>query len=529
MAISSTPRNNNQSRERQRLRSALVVIAIMFVAGGMRLPASAQAQQQQDRLWDTHARLAPADTDLFIAVRDSSRVRRGAVGPALEKFITRSLPLTATSGAWASLADGLGISTSDAFDEILGDDAAFIFRRDAERFEWSLVSSVDRRTATRLLYKLGAKPSSIKAGRPVAEIEGGRFRIAARAAGDRSTLIFVPAASDALFRDVLGLLDDRRGDSLQSNAHYQSSSRALPGGGDAFVFVRATLKDKAEATWLGAEFRADGMDILADVATQVSEHPARAARLTAAQWREMSDGAVLAVYEPLDLAPLPIASVLGAARMNITDLLLPIRGSAGLILTNADEKPALCVIIETADTAALARGGDTMIAGLASSVAPPGSDFRTLDGMFPATRRRLDAALRPNPDPFARGLINAGLVNGSLPLIWSYPSDPAPAAENGTPGWLVIATEERLHNRIVRVLTQPAGVRAEAPASHFSAQPAPLLEIARRAGLLRVEPGSPDEPPIFSALGLLEHVAGESFVRDGLVLGRFRLRFSDDR
>ena len=485
-----------------------------------------------DRAWVGMAALAPGDTDVFVGVRGAGEVRRGEAGPALELFINRMLPMTAESGAWGGLAEGLELSTSDAFDAILGEEAAFMLRRRDEVTEWALVSRVEGTRAARLLSRLGAKPSSIKAGRPVAEIEGGRFRISARTAGNRSTLVFAPSSSESLFQDIVRRLDNARERSLRTHIGFDIARRALPGVGNAFVYVRSVRDDGdevAQASWIGAEFRVEGMSIIADAVSQLGEHQTRATRLSHDQWRSLSEGAIFAVLEPIDLSPFPLAGLLSGAGLNISDLLLPIRGGAGLILTRIENRLGLGVIIESADTAALARGGDALIAGFASSVAPPGSDFRTLDGMFPATRRRLDAAFRDNPDPIARGFIDAGLATDTLPLVWSYPANPVQDDPGAARGWLVLSTDERLHDRIVGVLASPNAGHADGAVAHFRAEPSPMLQVARRVGLLRVEPGLPDEPPIFSALTLLEDVAGESVVRDGLLIGRFVLRLSDGR
>lgn len=509
-----------------------LVAAVWAVAACLLLFAGDVRAGGLDQAWAGMAGLAPADTDMIFGVRGAGEVRRGEAGPALESFISRMLPMTAESGAWGALADGLELSTSDAFNAILGEEAAFMLRRRDAATEWALVSRADAKRAARLLSRLGAKPSSIKAGRPVAEIEGGRFRISARTSGDRATLVFAPASSESLFQDIVRRLDNPPEDSLSNHSGFDIARRALPGLGNAFVYIRSVRGD-AEAggadSWVGAEFRVEGMNIIAHAVSPIGQKQPASARLTNEQWRAISDGAILAVLEPIDLSPLPLAGLLGGAGLNITDLLLPIRGGVGLVLSRIDDRLGLGLIIETADTAALARGGDALIAGLASSVAPPGSDFRTLDGMFPATRRRLDAAFRDNPDPLARGIINSGLAAETLPLIWSYPANPSRDIPGATPGWLVLSTDEKLHSRIVGALSRPNAGRTEGAVAHFRAEPAPILDIARRAGLLSLEPGSPDEPPIFTALALLKDIAGESVVRDGLLIGRFVLRLSDGR
>lgn len=507
----------------QRLRRFLLGALIAFALG---LPYAHATD------WARMARLAPPDADIFIVIERAGEVRRGAAGPTLSEIFASALPLTSASQAWRTLADGVGRPSEKAFDALLGARVMFIGRSGPGPMQWALVSEVDARVARRLLTSLGAKPAMIKAGRPIAEIEDGRFRVSARLRGASTTLVFAPASNDALFDDLLARLDAPQGASLARDADLAAATAALPADAHAFLFFRAQrTQDKADdedlPDWVAWSVTVDSMRIITEMAASGVTLESPEPVVSRGSWRAASKDAILAILEPVEHHLLPLASLFRRFSFSLDNLLLPIRGRIGLFVTQpTPSRVALAVVAETPAVEKLAPVGDAFMGRIASGIAPGSAGgLRMLDGLFPATRRRVDL---PLVGDFGARLRRTGLATDHFSLIWSYPADaPEPSGRPGA-GWWIIASDEALHDRLAKALAhaEPGAVaeanpepefaaQASAPLSLMIARPRALLEALRRAGMT-----PEDEPPLFRGFSLIDTIEGESRLKDGMLLGR---------
>ena len=477
--------------------------------------------------WRDAIDLVPADTDVLLVLSDAASLRVSGAGPTLQSMLASAMPLTAASDAWSALANGVGLSEPDAFDALLGRWSVFVARHDPENatLRWCVASVVTPAVAVRLLGALGAKPAEIKAGRPVAQIENGRFTVASVLDRRRAVLLLAPRGSGDLFANLLArLVGGDIGGTLTDDPTVARVGAALPGSANLYLFFPSEKPpgndDFDPATvWTGLAASAHGLTISMNLAVAPLSVDNPGSPIDPRAWEQASRGAALAVLEPTTADSLALGGLLGALEIDPTDLLAPIHGAIGLFLTEpAPGRAALGFAVQTTSTALLASIGDRVLASVAARISDRrADDFRTLDGAFPASIRRLQAPLAKDArrwlswmDPDAE----------RLPLVWSYPV--VVDAKAGGAGWWFVTTDKDLHARLSGALAGPPAAHADpepSPDLYLVARPVAVLGILRRIGVV-----GEDTPPILTSLGLIESIAGVGRYSDGVFRGSATLR-----
>jgi len=211
------------------------------------------------------AALAPADVDLLICVQDAGEIRRSEIGGAAGAMAALALGEGETARAWSALAAQLGWSREEAFDRLLGSRVALVVRglpteQNPEFGSWALLSEVSLDTEKRLRERLRVAPRAIVAGHTVLSVEGGAYELTAERRAKHATLILAPLARNALFDELIPLLDKGPATPLSATPEF-AELRAL-GGGQFLFFAQSPDRDGA---WGGFIARREGAKLVANV------------------------------------------------------------------------------------------------------------------------------------------------------------------------------------------------------------------------------------------------------------------------
>ncbi|RMH26287.1 MAG: hypothetical protein D6693_07365 [Planctomycetota bacterium] len=428
-------------------------------------------------------------------------------------MMASALPLTTASDAWPSLAKGAGLAPADAFDALLGRWVLGVADRGDGPVRWCIASAVARPVAVRLLGSLGAKPAAIEAGRPIAQIENGRFVVAALLRDDHAVLLLAPRASGALFGDTLARLAGRA--PLDSLADDERFARVADSGADSAPILALFRTEsppadegrEPESVWTSLTVDLSGMTARLDLTVAPAPADGHGLILSPDGWVQASRGAVVAVMEPASAENRALGGLLGALEIEPALALAPIHGQVGLFLTEPEPgRLALALAAQTQSRDRLAPVADTVLARVAAYIADGSIDaYATLDGAYPATARRLRVPL----DDGAREWLGwLAPPSGPLTLAWSIPrAGPEPSA-----GWWVAATDELLHDRLAHVL--PANgvgdAGAEAPDTFLSIRPRRLVELLAHLGVVEAHTAS-----VLDGLALVESIDGVGRYTDG--------------
>lgn len=198
----------------------------------------------------------PAGVEVVVTLRGAAEVRRTPAGRAVEAMLADSGKLEESVRAWKGLAESLGWSPAQAFDELLGRRVTIAARGlgGGELADWALIGEVSRATEDRLRLRLRPAPRAIVAGLTVLAVEEGAFELTicshggcAGLAGDEgspdgATFMLAPAGPSVLFDELVPVLARGIGGGGGRDAAPQPAPRtpANPGPG-AFMLMRGTL------------------------------------------------------------------------------------------------------------------------------------------------------------------------------------------------------------------------------------------------------------------------------------------------
>lgn len=182
---------------------------MIFVAGLLPSAADAQAPRPSEELARLDA-VMPTGVEIVFAVHDAAAARSTAAGRAAATLLEELGALDETRGAWHGLAQTLGWSPRQAFDELLGRRVTFVGRgmRAGRPAEWAVIGVVSEAAALRLRSRLRPVPRGIVSGRTVLSVEDGAFELvlAADRGGDAdasTTFVLAPAESATLLAELI--------------------------------------------------------------------------------------------------------------------------------------------------------------------------------------------------------------------------------------------------------------------------------------------------------------------------------------
>src|SRR5262245_41473430 len=137
------------------------------------------------------ARIAPADTKLFIHVEGAADIRKELADRPFGTWL-RTLGSGQCAVAWSSLAKSAQLPEGQLFDTLLGTQFTLIARGDSE---WSVITQVDPAAAGKLLAKLQVRVREPRDQMAISELPEQEMLIAR----DGSTLVIGPSKKAALF------------------------------------------------------------------------------------------------------------------------------------------------------------------------------------------------------------------------------------------------------------------------------------------------------------------------------------------
>lgn len=297
----STP---NQTRT---LRACAALLVLAFLA----LPMTARAARGQSpaTVAIESVRAFAPDAELVVFLDDAAGQRQSAPGAAMTRMLVDfglGREGSELTRAWSGLAGRLGLGNAGAFDGLLGKRIVFVARGAESGFsDWALVSVAPRDLALDLIKKLDAKGRDTEAGQTIFAIEGGAYRLALvriRGGSDESrVVVFAPKGSDELLRILVrGLAQREHWDHIAGEGRTPASSvmGVLSQGGADVARVHALLTAEG---WQGiAHF-------------ELPEFEMRSAGWAGGEFQRLSEGAILALGDELDLALVadsPVAALL---------------------------------------------------------------------------------------------------------------------------------------------------------------------------------------------------------------------------
>lgn len=101
--------------------------------------------------------LVPADTDFYIHVDDAAGLRRRLAAMPLMDAVRSAFSDEQVTARWTSIAQRLGRTEEQCFDELLGRDVVVAMRRTEQETDWVLVTRIDETTFEHIFARLRGK------------------------------------------------------------------------------------------------------------------------------------------------------------------------------------------------------------------------------------------------------------------------------------------------------------------------------------------------------------------------------------
>lgn len=414
------------------------------------------------------ASIIPAEVDLFVAVDDAAKWRRGPGGALLEKAAVGLAEAGDLANAWAALSAALDMPGEQAFDELLGRRVVFARRNAPDAGQpspWIMVSLVSAETEARLREMLKPAPRRVEKGLVILSLEDGRFRLAVASGKAASTVMLAPADAPALFDEMLATLG-RSAERSLAGSKLGDDLRTIQRGAAALLLAKRRDKEgRLAIVGVGAKPAPNSIELaLLLRSTVVAEQIEAASTGTRAAYNALAHDAIFAAVE-WNIPDLPATLGLETPGFSLPAFFKNFDGRAWIGPGRAYRLAAtetggfeLAAAIETTDTAPLAVSGDRMIASMLQGLWPENPDSpidpAVLDfgGAFPDAVRSLNLAGSAIGAPMAAWL-------GTQTLAWVYAArDDAPPPPAPAPGWWIIGIGDAAVDRLRTALLAPLPV-----------------------------------------------------------------------
>ncbi len=399
--------------------------------------------------WDQLA-AAPADADVVVLIQDPAALARSRSGLALRAALAEAGLFTDTLARWGALADHLGLTEQQAFDELLARRLMFIARRSQAPAadgtpappSWALVTSVSKHGEKLVRTRLRPAPRAKIAAQPILAAEHGRFLLALvdrlDAQGRPSTeLIICPDEAAPLLEELV----------LARAAGAKGAPRDTLGTHERFPITRDLPPNQILAIIRDPTPDADEMFVAATAGPTDTGWSAQLA-CDAPSWRHEPGGRLL---DPAALADLeqgalalvaeslpPTANGQHASRQGVWPIMLPLPGElvgllAGRTVVRLDRAPGspgaplrLAIASEAPPGQRRAAAIDLAIAALIESTEEGAALDGVIAGEFPHAVRTKRLTLS-TPIPFGRDVLASWALG--------FPPAARPGDPNAEPTW----------------------------------------------------------------------------------------------
>jgi hypothetical protein len=179
------------------------------------------------------AEYVPADVTTFVNVTGGAHLRSELTRFPLGTWLTHWTVSPDLAKAWSSLAASAKVSSSELFDQALGEGFTLAVRGKGAAAEWAIISRMDAQRAKALLSSLAPRLVDLWQGMPVFDLPEHQLLVARH---EDMLLIGPRGTQRKLFESVCNAVVNDLEDSLAVDEAFESASEI--GGGSLFVFVR---------------------------------------------------------------------------------------------------------------------------------------------------------------------------------------------------------------------------------------------------------------------------------------------------